>query len=223
MPRKSIDYSKCIIYKLCCNDPSITDIYVGHTTDKTRRKQQHKSSCNNENGNSYNTYVYQFIRENGGWDNWSMIVLDEYQCENKNQAELKERYYIELFQSTLNTVLRPITTRQERLEQLKEYYEENKEEQKEYQKEYNEKNKEEIRNYKKEYNEKNKEANKEYRKEYNKKNKEAIKEKRKEYFREYRESHKEQQKAYIKANKEKRNKYIREYRAKKRQLINQEL
>ena len=33
MPRKEIDYSKTVIYKIVCNDLNVKDVYVGHTTD----------------------------------------------------------------------------------------------------------------------------------------------------------------------------------------------
>jgi len=45
MPRLPINYSKTSIYKLCCNDTSITECYIGHTTNFTKRKQRHKYSC----------------------------------------------------------------------------------------------------------------------------------------------------------------------------------
>ena len=32
------DYSKCFIYKLCCRDASIEEIYIGSTCNLTRRK-----------------------------------------------------------------------------------------------------------------------------------------------------------------------------------------
>ena len=48
MPRKIINYTNTIIYKIVCNDLNITDLYVGSTTDFTNRKYNHKSSCNNE-------------------------------------------------------------------------------------------------------------------------------------------------------------------------------
>jgi hypothetical protein len=193
MPRTAIDYSNCLIYKLCCNDPSIRDIYVGNTTNKTKRKQLHKSSCNNSNNKIYNSYVYQFIRENGGWDNWRMIILEEYQCENKNQAELRERYYIELLQSTLNTILRPAMSRQEKLEYQKEYKEE-----------YYEAHKDQIKEKSREYYE----ANIENLKEYYEKNKEKILTKQKQYQEEHRESISERKREY--------------YKKKKTQLITQE-
>ena len=59
-----MDYSKTIIYKLCCNDINITDIYIGHTTNIIKRKYQHKNCCNNEKNKNYNYKVYQYIRDN---------------------------------------------------------------------------------------------------------------------------------------------------------------
>ena len=87
MPYKNIDYNNTIIYKLVCNDVNIPDCYVGHTTDFIRRKQLHKSCCNNINCKSYNLNVYKFITGNGGWDNWSMIVIEQYKCNNNLEAQ----------------------------------------------------------------------------------------------------------------------------------------
>ena len=47
MPRLPIDYSRTIIYKLVHKDDlDDVNIYVGHTTDFTKRKNRHKVSCN---------------------------------------------------------------------------------------------------------------------------------------------------------------------------------
>ena len=32
MPKKEIDYSNTIIYRIVCKDTNITECYVGHTT-----------------------------------------------------------------------------------------------------------------------------------------------------------------------------------------------
>ena len=61
MPKKEIDYSNTIIYKLCCKNPEIKDIYVGHTTDFRRRKCQHKTSCNDQNSKIIITYINLFV------------------------------------------------------------------------------------------------------------------------------------------------------------------
>lgn len=98
MPKTNIDYSNTIIYKLCCNDPTITDIYIGHTTNFTKRKNQHKSACYNR----HDSYVYQFICKNGGWSNWSMIILDKVHCIDGNEARQHERRHIEDKKAMLN-------------------------------------------------------------------------------------------------------------------------
>ena len=48
MPRLPINYEKTHFYKIVSNDLSITDCYVGHTTDFKTRKTSHKTQCNNE-------------------------------------------------------------------------------------------------------------------------------------------------------------------------------
>ena len=102
MPLKNIDYSKTIIYKIVCNDLNIKDCYVGHTTDFTRRKNGHKKCCSNPNNNSYNLKIYKTIRENGGIDNWTMIMIENYPCNNGDEARARERYYYETLNPTLN-------------------------------------------------------------------------------------------------------------------------
>jgi hypothetical protein len=112
MPKTPIEYSKCLIYKICCKDPTITDIYVGHTTDLRRRKNCHRTRCNNENDKKYNCNVYQFIRDHGNFDNWEIIVLEKYPCNNANEARLRERYWLETLQATLNIVIPSRTLQQ---------------------------------------------------------------------------------------------------------------
>ena len=36
------------------------------------------------------------IRENEGWNNWSMIEIEKYPCNDKNEACARERYWYEL-------------------------------------------------------------------------------------------------------------------------------
>ena len=134
MPRTNIDYSKTSIYKICCKDLNITEIYVGHTTDMRKRKYTHKSSCNNEKYKNYNLNVYQFIRANGNWNNWDMIEVERYNAIDGYDATKRERYWIEELKATLNIQLPTRTS--------KEYEENRKENRKEYEKNYNEKRKE---------------------------------------------------------------------------------
>ena len=143
-----VDYQKTIIYKLCCKDPNITEIYVGHSTDYKSRNQRHRYNSNNTN-----QYIYRFIRETGGYENWSMIKLYNFPCDSKREAEAEEcKIMIEL-NATLNTY-KPFTTEEEK-------------------KQYN-------KEYRKKYHENNKDILNQISKEYYKNNIEEIKEKKKE-------------------------------------------
>ena len=190
MPKTQTDYSRTIIYKICCKDVSITDIYIGHTTNFTQRKKSHKATCYRINDKKYNSYVYEFIRNNGGWENWNMIQIEEYNCKNKREAESIEHNWIETLKTTLNTN-KPYAMHKEQpqiyqkcwyeekkdsiLQKAKEHYEENKEKKLEYQKQYAIENKEQIQNYQKKYGEDNKEKISEQNKIYREENKEKIK------------------------------------------------
>ena len=97
MPRKPIDYFETIMYKIVCNDLSILDCYVGSTTDFTRRKAEHKNLTKTSERK-----IYTFIRENGGWNNWSMVQIEEYPCMNSNQKNKRIRYWFEELRASLN-------------------------------------------------------------------------------------------------------------------------
>ena len=122
MSQKKVDYSKGIIYKLCCKNPNIENIYIGSTTNFKNRKNQHKSDCHNNNNQiTYNLYKYEFIRDNGGFENWDMIMIEEFGCNSKKELELRERYWIEELKSDLNSMKRPSTTIEEKKEYMKKY------------------------------------------------------------------------------------------------------
>jgi ribosomal protein S27AE len=144
MTKTPIDYSKTIIYKICCKDPNIKDVYVGSTTNFRSRKFKHKSCCNNPNYRDSNLYVYRFIRENGGWQNWNMIMIKEYsKCESKQQCLKKERKYIEKLNATLNSDIPGRT--------MKEWIKDNKESVKQQRKRHYVINKERITKKSREY------------------------------------------------------------------------
>jgi hypothetical protein len=176
-----VNYSKGLIYKLCCNENDVKDIYVGSTTNFIRRKCSHKSCCTNPNDKAYNYEVYKFIRDNGGWSNWSMILVREYKTTDKLKLKRKERKYIQKLGATLNCTI-PTRTQKEYYEEnksdirkiQKEYYQENKQYFEKYSKLYRDTNKLDIQKVKKEYYERNKESIKEHQKQYNERNKDAI-------------------------------------------------
>jgi len=149
------------IYKICCDDlPEF--IYIGSTKAFRGRKRRHKMNYNKGDTKK----LYNTIRENGGWDNWRMVILEELGEVSFTEARIKEEEYRVKLKANLNMV-KCYLTEEETLKQLKEYREKNKEHIAEQKKEYN-----------KEYYENNKEALVEQMKEYREQNKEQIKEMR---------------------------------------------
>jgi len=143
MPRLAMDYSKTIIYKIVCNDLTIKECYVGHTTDMTKRKCGHKSICHNEKNKDHNLKIYKIIRENGGWENWNMVLVEKFPCKDKYEACKREREVYEELDAKMNT-FRPYRTQEELKEDLKKYN-------KQYNKQYREEHKTELNEKKKQY------------------------------------------------------------------------
>lgn len=170
---KEYDY---IFYTFICNDPNITDCYVGSTKAFRERKSTHKSHCNNETSKKHNLKIYQTIRANGGWDNWNMKPIDTKFCTTL-EAHIHETKLMEERQSTLNiykAYLSEEEFKKQRKEQRKEYYEQNKDAINARSKEYYEQNRDAICAKKKEYNEQNKDAINAKTREYREKNKDKI-------------------------------------------------
>jgi hypothetical protein len=101
MPKNNIDYSNTIIYKIYCKDNKIKEMYVGHTTNFTKRKCAHKSGTYDLNNSSK---IYKAIRDNGGWDNWEIVEIAKYNCKDVTEARIKEQEHFQILQSTLNSI-----------------------------------------------------------------------------------------------------------------------
>jgi len=130
-----VNYKNSTIYKIVCKDLDIKDCYVGSTTNFNRRKTEHKSVCNNSKGKDYNYKVYNFIRDNGNFDNFDIIEVERYCAIDKNDLHKRERYWFEELNGTLNMCI----PNRSKKEYMKEYEKTDKRIQK--QKEWGEKNK----------------------------------------------------------------------------------
>ena len=104
MPKTEIDYSNTIIYKITCKDPNVTDVYVGHTTNFVQRKNAHKQGCINNKSPNYKCKLYEVIRNNNGWDNWHMEIVNFFNCKDHYEARCKEQEYFILLNATLNSI-----------------------------------------------------------------------------------------------------------------------
>lgn len=159
MPKPS-DYSKGLIYKLCCKDTNIKDIYVGSTCNFTRRKYGHKGASNNENHKCYNNPIYKFIREKGGWLNWNMVLVKYFPCKSRLELLQEEQIVIEEL-GEYTTLNRARTWRS------KEYV-------REYEKNWRTENKEYVKEYGKNWRKENKDALAEHFKKWKQDNKEKY-------------------------------------------------
>jgi hypothetical protein len=211
MPRLPINYLNTVIYKIVCNDLSITGVYVGHTTNFKERKANHKKTCYDENYKKYNYKVYQTIRENGGWNNWSILEICKYPCNSFQEAVLEERRHYELLNANLNVNYPGRTPR--------EYCEQNKDIIIERNKIYREENRDIISERRKIYYEENRDEISERRKIYYEENRDEILEKHKIYYEENKDIILEKAKIYYEENKDKQSEYDKKYREKNREVL----
>ena len=138
MPLTKVDYSKTIIYKI--QHKEIDELlYVGSTTDFTRRKAQHKRACDNANNKCHNFKVYETIRDNGGFDCFNIIVIKDFPCNTKQEALMEEDKIMRQMKCNMNS-RRAYQTHEERVEYTKQYDQL-----------YKEKHREKIREQSKEY------------------------------------------------------------------------
>ena len=115
-----INYENTYIYKIVCKDLNINKSYCGSTTNFIKRKSHHKFVCNNETHKNHKLPLYSYINENGGWDNFEMILIEKFCFNNSLEARMKEREYYELLNSDLN-VRRPYQNEIEKGEYYKNY------------------------------------------------------------------------------------------------------
>jgi group I intron endonuclease len=115
------DYKNSVIYRIYCKNPDITECYIGSTIDLYNRFKTHKACVNNRNLNNYNLKIYQFIRENGGWNNFDREILEYYDCNNEEELKQKEQEYINKYNPTLN-IHNAFTTEEVKIEQKQKRY-----------------------------------------------------------------------------------------------------
>lgn len=94
-----------IIYEIVCKDQTITDRYIGSSIQFNKRKSQHI----HDYPLKQHLPLYKCISKHGGLDNWNFNILDEYECNTRQELYQRERLYYEIYEPTLN-LFRPYTT-----------------------------------------------------------------------------------------------------------------
>ena len=65
-------------------------------------KNYHKRVCDNTNDKNHYLPIYQIIRDNRGWDNFDMVIIETKCLNNSLEATRREREFIEELKPTLN-------------------------------------------------------------------------------------------------------------------------
>jgi alpha-galactosidase/6-phospho-beta-glucosidase family protein len=131
-------YNRAKIYRLVCLVTGKQ--YIGSTTQNLRKRlHEHKINYKCWKNGKYH-YVTSFqIIEN---ENYDIVLIEEFPCDNKEQLHARERYYIE----TMECVNKYIPTRT-----IQQYRQANREKLAKRDKQYRQANQEEIHQYMKEY------------------------------------------------------------------------
>jgi hypothetical protein len=94
---------KCFIYRIQDNnDPE--QFYIGSTLNLSRRKSHHKKNVRNKVGKLYWCKLYQYIRDKGGWDNFTFSKTHEIEINKLTEGTGFEQSIIDEFKPPLNSI-----------------------------------------------------------------------------------------------------------------------
>jgi len=94
-------YDNFVIYQIKHNDSD--NCYIGSTCNFSSRKSHHKKNCTNKTKKSYWSRLYRFIRDNGGWGNFKMDIIESFPCNTNGCGKIREQYHIDLLSPSLNS------------------------------------------------------------------------------------------------------------------------
>tara|TARA_R110002153_G_scaffold42788_1_gene121349 strand:+ start:4447 stop:4740 length:294 start_codon:yes stop_codon:yes gene_type:complete len=89
---------KGFIYELRNNNCNET--YIGSTKNIQQRIRQHR--YNSTKGKESKRLLYRIIREMGGYDDWEFNVLEEIECNNREELFAYEKLMIAQLKPSLN-------------------------------------------------------------------------------------------------------------------------
>lgn len=97
-------YTNAQIYWIYCRDAEINQFYVGSTCNFFNRRNKHISDCYNNKSPNYNNHLYKYIRDNGGWNNFTMDTIEPFPCDSKLELLMNEQEWINILEPKLNKV-----------------------------------------------------------------------------------------------------------------------
>lgn len=81
-----------IFYKIYSDN--CKDFYIGSTRNVIKKRNSHKHYYY-KNDEKYNLKIYDIIRNNGGWENWNLKIIDNIKNITKLEAQQKEEEWRE--------------------------------------------------------------------------------------------------------------------------------
>jgi len=190
-------FQNAVVYVLQCID---NYYYIGSTINNPRfRLNNHKK----DSIKFPDRNVYKHINEIG-WDNVLLQIVEKYPCNTREELRLKEDEFIKESIDDMYCLnhQRAVISKEERKENVANYYLTHRAQILQQHKQYLEANKEKVDAYQAAYRKENAEERCEYSRQYAAEHSEQVKARKKEYY----ESHKseiiEKQKQYVEANKD---------------------
>lgn len=165
---RATDFSNCYIYYIKSMDGVVH--YVGSTSNMNSRKSKHKYNCSHEHCEHYHLDIYQYIRNNGGWESFEIVPIRKIEnISNKTDLLIAERAEMEKF-SGLKNMRGSYLSTEEHLEKKREsnkiWKKQHPEKNAEYQRQWIQNNPEKKREISRKYYESNKEKIGEYQRKY---------------------------------------------------------
>ena len=125
----------------CFKDVNDEIIYIVSTNNIKRRLSEHKGNCYNQHKKTYTCPLYQYMRDNSGFENFKHKII----CVvDKEFKRITEQFYIDIFKPKCNSVNAVFSKKQ--MQERKKIYEKT----------------EAVKNRRKLYREKNKDKKKLY-------------------------------------------------------------
>jgi hypothetical protein len=128
-----VNYNLGKIYKIVCNETG--KVYIGSTCEPSlaKRLTKHVAHYKRYLGGKGDYITSYDVLENG---NYEIILLESCPCNNKDELRAKEKEHI-LKNDCVNRIKNVVQTPEEKLKQMKEWYDNNKEYRLQHMKKYN--------------------------------------------------------------------------------------
>ena len=144
---RSTNFDCCYIYHIVDSDKVVH--YVGSTSNLNSRKSAHKYRCNTEHDKNYQLDIYQYIRDNGGFDAFEIVPISKIEnVKNKTDLLIAEQTEMNKFSNLKN---KNGSYRGSRKEINKIYYQKNKDKQNQKNRQWKTNNSEKVKEYQRQY------------------------------------------------------------------------